>query len=147
MNHRSTLARRYGSRLLTSFQVWMGIVGHGPSSYRWLSNIQLFSAYRLYYDHPPPVFRTGSWHNAGLMPDCQLLAVSMTNPTVNIGLNSVLRHIRTRWRSLETRPNFSVLQVRLTCYPLLLSDEVYQEVDSLLSRHVPEGVVACRAKT
>ena len=141
---RTTLAQRYGSRFLDAFTAWGERLGQEPATFRWVSNVQLFLAFCMQNDYPPPILRSGQWCNLDLLVNGSLVQVSTGQrirwwPQV---LRAFTRYSGTRWRSTETRPDSASLQVKLACYPLLISDAIHQRVETYIARHIPEGVVS-----
>ena len=142
---RAKLARRYSSRFLDAFETWAARIGQEPCTFRWVSNVQLFLAFCMDSNFPPPIFRSGAWCQTDLMVNGDLISVTVGQRIrwwTQI-LSAYTRLSGTRWRSTETRPHSTALQVRLACYPLVLSDAVHERVEAFLARYIPEGV-ACQ---
>ena len=146
---RAKLAHRYSSRFLDAFEAWAGQIGQEPNTFRWVSNVQLFLAFCMDSNFPPPIFRSGAWCQTDLMVNGNLIQVTLGQRIrwwTQI-LSAYTRLSGTRWRSTETRPHSAALQVRLACYPLVFSDAVHARVEAFLTRHLPDGVVCQHSRT
>ena len=141
---RTTLAQRYGSCFLDAFIAWGEGLGQEPATFRWVSSVQLFLAFCMQNDFPPPVLRSGKWCNLDLLVNGSLVQVT-TGQRIRWWtqvLTAFTRLSGSRWRSTETRPHSTSLQVKLACYPLLISDAIHQRVETYIARQIPEGVVS-----
>ena len=141
---RTKLAQRYSLRFLNAFVAWADRIGQEPCTFRWVSDVQLFLAFCMDSDFPPPIFRSGTWCQTDLMVNGNLIQVT-TGQRIRWWtqiLSAFSRLSGTRWKSTETRPHSATLQIKLACYPLVLSDEVHRRVETFLARHIPEGVVS-----